>query len=350
MDWSRWVLVFVAFFCLVRGLGASDGDADPVYKSCLEECQTTGCVGKKCFQHCKFSSDGKPIDGPWYHQEPLYQRWKQWDCQSDCEYHCMISREDERLELGLKPVKYHGRWPFHRVYGIQEPVSVALAAVILALQFHGWISFFILVYYKLSLRPNKKTYYEYTGLWHIYALLCMNAWFWCAVYHTRDVELTEKLYFSSTVAWVGFSLILATLRAFDIRDEAARVMIAAPVIAFVTTHILYLNFYNFDKASIGPSFITLDVFEKLVPTNRRSECQSKRVTDPSPGSDMARLGYSHSPSIEVEAVAGSSRGRKPVHARRSIRLRATWEVRGCSSHLARSSHPPGVHLVEFCKG
>ncbi|CAL1405057.1 unnamed protein product [Linum trigynum] len=247
MDWSRWVVAFVTFFCLVPGLGASDGDADPIYKSCVEECQTTGCVGKKCFQHCKLSSDGKPIDGPWYHQEPLYQRWKQWDCQSDCQYHCMISREDERSELGLKPVKYHGRWPFHRVYGIQEPVSVALTAVILALQFHGWISFFILVYYKLPLRPDKKTYYEYTGLWHIYAFLYMNAWLWCAVYHTRDVVLTEKLYFSSTVAWVGFSLILATFRAFNIRDEAARVMIAAPVIAFVTTHILYLNFYNFDK-------------------------------------------------------------------------------------------------------
>lgn len=62
----------------------------------------------------------------------------------------------------------------------------------------------------------------------------------------RDVELTEKLDYSSAVALLGFNLILAILRAFSVRDEASRVMISAPVIAFLTTHILYLNFYNLD--------------------------------------------------------------------------------------------------------
>ncbi|XP_073261651.1 uncharacterized protein [Populus alba] len=126
-----------------------------------------------------------------------------------------------------------------------EPVSVALSALNLAIQFHGWVSFFILRYYKLQLTPSKKTYYEYTGLWPIYGILSMNSWFWSAVFHSRDVELTEKLDCSSAVA-LGFSPILAILRAFNMRDEAARVMVSAPIIAFVTTHILYLNFYNLD--------------------------------------------------------------------------------------------------------
>lgn len=88
-------------------------------RACLEECEKSGCVGERCFQHCKFSSDGKPIDGPWYLQEPLYQKWKQWDCATDCRYHCMIAREEQREKLGDKPVKYHGKWPFRRVFGIQ---------------------------------------------------------------------------------------------------------------------------------------------------------------------------------------------------------------------------------------
>ena len=67
----------------------------------------------------------------------------------------------------------------------QEPVSVALATLNLAMQFHGWVSFLILLYYKLPLRPDKKTFYEYTGLWHIYGILAMNAWFWNAVFHSR---------------------------------------------------------------------------------------------------------------------------------------------------------------------
>lgn len=67
----------------------------------------------------------------------------------------------------------------------QEPVAVAFSALSLAIQFHGWISFFILLYYKLPLRPNKRTYYEFTGLWHIYGVLAMNFWFWSAVFHSR---------------------------------------------------------------------------------------------------------------------------------------------------------------------
>lgn len=58
--------------------------------------------------------------------------------------------------------------------------------------------------------------------------------------------MTEKLDYSSAVALLGFSLILAIIRAFNVRDEAARVMVSAPLIAFVTTHILYLNFFKLD--------------------------------------------------------------------------------------------------------
>ncbi|KAG8390291.1 hypothetical protein BUALT_Bualt01G0068300 [Buddleja alternifolia] len=242
-----YVVVFlVALYCVFGLLEASSGDADPVYRACVEQCKKTGCVGDKCFQHCNFSSDGNPIDGPWYLQEPLYVQWKQWDCQSDCSYHCMLSREEERQKLGHKPAKYHGKWPFKRIYGIQEPVSVALSALNLAVQFHGWVSFFILVNYKLPFRPNKKTYYEFSGLWHIYSIFAMNAWFWNAVYHSRDVDLIEKLDYSSAVALLGYSLFLAIVRVFNMRLEAARVMVAAPISAFVTTHILYLNFYQFD--------------------------------------------------------------------------------------------------------
>ncbi|KAM3320070.1 hypothetical protein P3S67_007270 [Capsicum chacoense] len=65
-----------------------------------------------------------------------------------------------------------------------------------------------------------------------------------------DVDLTEKLDYSSAVALLGFSLILAVLRVFNVRDEAARVMVSAPLVAFVTTHILYLNCYQLDYGQV----------------------------------------------------------------------------------------------------
>lgn len=61
-----------------------------------------------------------------------------------------------------------------------------------------------------------------------------------------DVDLTEKLDYSSAVAVLGFSLILAILRSFNVRHEATRVMVAAPLLAFALTHILYINFYELD--------------------------------------------------------------------------------------------------------
>jgi len=75
----------------------------------------------------------------------------------------------------------------------QEPLSAALSAVNLLMHFTGWLSFFLLVNYKLPLRPQtKRTYYEYTSLWHIYAILSMNAWFWSTIFHTR-YEIVQSL-------------------------------------------------------------------------------------------------------------------------------------------------------------
>lgn len=238
--------LWVVLLCIVRGIDASAGDVDPVYRACVGQCEKTGCVEETCFSHCKFTSDDVSADSPWYMQQPLYLHWKQSNCQNDCRYHCMIDRERQREEVGLGPVKYHGKWPFTRAYGIQEPVSVLFSVLNLAMHFLGWLSFYKLLRNKLPRKQNKTTYYEFATLWHIYGLLSLNSWFWSAVFHSRDVDFTEKLDYSSAVALLGYSLILAILRSFNVRNEATKVMVAAPLFAFVTTHILFLNFYKLD--------------------------------------------------------------------------------------------------------
>ncbi|ERN19389.1 hypothetical protein AMTR_s00069p00146030 [Amborella trichopoda] len=234
-------------------------------RTCVKQCEKSGCIGESCFKQCSFSSDGTSAGSPWYMQEPLYLRWKQLNCRSDCRYHCMLEREKEREKLGHGPVKYHGKWPFKRVFIFQEPVSVVFSAFNLAMQFYGWLSFMILVYYKLPLRPqNRKTYYEFTVLWTMYGVFSMNSWFWSAVFHSRDVDLTEKLDYSSAVALVGYALIVAIIRTFNVRDEAVKVIIAAPLAAFVTTHILYLNLYQFDYGLNMKVCVTMGVAQLLL--------------------------------------------------------------------------------------
>lgn len=63
----------------------------------------------------------------------------------------------------------------------------------------------------------------------------------------RDVELTERLDYSSATVLAGFSLILAIFRSFSIQDQSAKIMVTAPILAVAATHILYLNFYNLDE-------------------------------------------------------------------------------------------------------
>ncbi|KAF3546271.1 hypothetical protein DY000_02002581 [Brassica cretica] len=69
------------------------------------------------------------------------------------------------------------------------------------------------------------------------------------IFHTRDVDITKRLDYSSAVAVLGFSLIVSILRTFDVRVETARVMVSAPVLALVTTHVLCINFYKLYYAS-----------------------------------------------------------------------------------------------------
>ncbi|KAE8724989.1 hypothetical protein F3Y22_tig00009024pilonHSYRG00025 [Hibiscus syriacus] len=72
MAGSHLILLYFYICGLVASLDASEGDAYPIYKVCLEKCEKSGCVGEKCFQHCKFYSDGKSIDGLWYLQAMLH--------------------------------------------------------------------------------------------------------------------------------------------------------------------------------------------------------------------------------------------------------------------------------------
>ncbi|KAG2275524.1 hypothetical protein Bca52824_058079 [Brassica carinata] len=105
----------------------------------------------------------------------------------------------------------------------QDPASVTFSVLSLAMHFHGWLSFFITLYYKLPLKQDRTGYYEYVGF-------CL------------DVDITKMLDYSSAIAVLGFSLIVSILRTFDVRVEAARVMVSAPVLALVTTHVLSMLF------------------------------------------------------------------------------------------------------------
>ncbi|CAN6987246.1 unnamed protein product [Brassica oleracea var. botrytis] len=120
--------------------------------------------------------------------------------------HCMPGSMENTMETDMIAM-------MRRAHGhCQDPASVTFSVLSLAMHFHGWLSFFITLYYK-------------------------------------DVDITKRLDYSSAIAVLGFSLIVSILRTFDVRVDAARVMASAPVLALVTTHALYINFYKLYYAS-----------------------------------------------------------------------------------------------------
>eukprot|EP00850_Spirogloea_muscicola_P007779 SM000040S14791 [mRNA] locus=s40:381868:383280:+ [translate_table: standard] len=131
---------------------------------------------------------------------------------------------------------------------IPEPAAVAFSLLNLAAHLHGLAAFLHLVYRRLPRQPagDGGPIYEYAGLWAVFGVLAANSWLWSAIFHTRDTKFTEAWDYSSVIALLGFSLVLSIFRAAALRLEAARVMVSAPIVAFVATHILYMNLYSFD--------------------------------------------------------------------------------------------------------
>ncbi|CAI5496632.1 unnamed protein product, partial [Closterium sp. Naga37s-1] len=149
---------------------------------------------------------------------------------------------------GVPQVQYYGKWPFIRVFGFQEIASSAFSILNFLATLYGLYSFLRLVYVKLPRKPmgNKGPLYEYSTLMAIYGLFALNSWLWSAIFHARDVWETQSGDYTSAIALIGISLLVCIIRISSLREEATRVMVAAPVIAFTTTHIFYMNFYTFD--------------------------------------------------------------------------------------------------------
>ncbi|KAL0025835.1 hypothetical protein WJX79_004783 [Trebouxia sp. C0005] len=127
-----------------------------------------------------------------------------WTCHDDCRYRCMDLRKLYTIDQqdGSK-CKYFGKWPFQRVFGIQELLSVIFSLANLAAHAHN--------IYKLRTAHLTNQHQPsfgssqgpVWGLWYTYALGSINAWWWSAVFHSRDTYVTERLDYLSADTSAG---------------------------------------------------------------------------------------------------------------------------------------------------
>ncbi|GMH45121.1 hypothetical protein BSKO_13078 [Bryopsis sp. KO-2023] len=261
------VVLAVVRWSFVSG---SPGDRSSHYRRCVLRCSQSGCariwlsetsknstgVGKS-FDVCEF-----PQACPQFTSTPVPAELAltRWSCEDDCRYHCMMAMEEFRKKTSHGPVKYHGKWPFKRVYGTQEIFSSMLSVLNFLAHVHNAIA----LRSKISItRKQKKVIYPYSRLWWAYVATHLNAWFWSTMFHARDVGGTEKAdYFSAS--WTVFvGLYVALARCGELRS-VAKWMVLITLMAFYLRLVYYLNIIHFDYGYNMAVCIVLGIAQGLI--------------------------------------------------------------------------------------
>ena len=139
-------------------------------------------------------------------------------------------------------VQYHGKWPFYRLLGIQEPASVLFSLFNLLAHHNGLAK----VHARIPKEYPLKSYY----LWFGY--IGCTSWFFSIIFHTRDYNLTEKLDYYAAGASVFYGLFYTPIRVFrldqkvpSIKATFLRLWTGLCLMLFIA-HVSYLTFIHWN--------------------------------------------------------------------------------------------------------
>ncbi len=119
---------------------------------------------------------------------------------------------EARAAAGEPVVQFHGKWPFHRLAGAQEPFSVLFSLGNLWAHFRGL----------RRLRARVPASYALRRFYAGFGLVGCAAWIASAVFHTRDFVFTERLDYFAAGASVLYSLYYTTVRLLRLDRPASR--------------------------------------------------------------------------------------------------------------------------------
>ncbi|KAK9889827.1 hypothetical protein WA026_007195 [Henosepilachna vigintioctopunctata] len=208
---------YILLFQVLKIVDASLGDQLESYRVCLYD-----CVNKDC------DTDGySNLKNEDYFSLSSFFKWP---CFGECKYICMWDTVNEFENAGMSIPQFYGKWPFVRYLGLQEPASTVFSLINLILHLK-WLRKF------RTKVPNDCPLY---GLWHIFAIVCVHAWFWSVVFHARDTSLTEFMDYAG-----AFSIVLVHCYVMVIRltlkfGRFCCMLISLLFLMFYIKHALYL--------------------------------------------------------------------------------------------------------------
>lgn len=237
---------FLALLCIVPAL-ASPGDNLDEFADCRFQCEQLSCYNNPYYIIQEQYRDIWIEKGLEYHRYepswhfdsylPWYLRVLQWNCRSNCDYQCQRIITKERIAQNEEVLQFHGKWPFLRVAGIQEPISVLFSIGNFLPHYYGFWN----VRQAMAASPEstKVATLSYYNLLFM-SLVTMCAWTFSAVFHVRDFDTTEKLdyYFAGLTVLSGFySIGYRYFRFYMPRRKLAGFLFTACCIAAYAAHI-----------------------------------------------------------------------------------------------------------------
>lgn len=145
-------------------------------------------------------------------QTALGRRLLLWNCASECDYTCQHIFTAARVADGRPVVQFHGKWPFYRFLGMQEPFSVLFSLGNLWAHCDGLRKLRASVPASYPLRP----WYEWL------ARIGIASWVFSALFHTRDFPLTEQLDYFAAGASVLYGMYYSPVRIFRLDSPSPR--------------------------------------------------------------------------------------------------------------------------------
>lgn len=151
---------------------ASNGDRTQFFHNCRQNCERTNCsAGKHCWYTfsadsslmCYCIADGLEIQEQAidFYGQTIFDRIFGWSCADECSYGCMWRTVFAFLERGWPIPQFYGKWPFLRLFGMQEPASVIFSL----LNFAAHVR--LLRKFRREVRPDSPCY----KLAHIFSLV-----------------------------------------------------------------------------------------------------------------------------------------------------------------------------------
>lgn len=197
---------------------ASAGDHSPYYQRCVERCDLINCT-----------EDGKEFKED---RQPLILKVTLWNCNHECKYECMWRTVEAFHDRNWRTPQFYGKWPFIRLFGMQEPASVIFSLL------NAYVHIKMMRKFREKVRPNSPLVW----LWNVFFIVSVHAWFWSAVFHYRDFLFTEILDYAC-----AFSLILMNCYLMSIRllhEKVSKYILTGITIVFLLflmSHVAYLS-------------------------------------------------------------------------------------------------------------